>query len=100
MSSKTIQAMFIISLINTLQPVYAGTRVTVCSNPLSSIPSNDSTGITDILSINDNGNIEDINVIIDASHNHVGELTFSLVHNGGTQVTFIDQPGRPNSEYG
>jgi len=100
MSSKTIQAMFIISLINTLQPVYAGTRVTVCSNPLSSIPNNDSIGITDILSINDNGNIEDINVIIDASHNHVGELTFSLVHNGGTQVTFIDQPGLPGSEYG
>jgi subtilisin-like proprotein convertase family protein len=102
MSSKTtIQAVFIVSLINTLQPVYAGTRVTVCNSPLSSIPNNDSTGITDILSINDSGKIEDINVIIDASHNHVGELTFSLVHNDtGTQVTFIDRPGRPGLEYG
>ena len=120
-----MQVVFTVFLINALSntPVYAGTRATICSSPSLSIPSNDNAGITDTLTLsiaNNFGNeddniggtssiqsipfsnesyIEDINVIIDANHDHVGELIFRLEHNG-TQVTLIDQPGFPDSKYG
>ncbi len=103
MSKKTMQAVFTVFLINTLSntPVYAGTRGTVCSDNLSlTIPSNDSTGITDTLNVDYIDKlIDDINVFIDVSHKHVGELVVSLEHDG-TQVTLIDQPGYLNSGLG
>jgi subtilisin-like proprotein convertase family protein len=118
MSKKTMQAVFTVFLINTLSntPIYAGTRATVCSSPSLTIPSNDSTGITNTLNVDyitaeksqtrsrstrvmGSKLIDDINVFVDVSHDHVGELVFNLEHDG-TQVTLIDGPGYPAFIFG
>ena len=101
MFSKNNLNVFIVLLINALSlsisPIIRAE--TLCSSPSSTIPNNNSTGITDTLSISDSGDITDINVIIDVVHSHIGELTFTLEHDS-TSVTLIDQPGIPNSSKG
>ncbi|RKZ75704.1 MAG: hypothetical protein DRR19_29160, partial [Candidatus Parabeggiatoa sp. nov. 1] len=94
--------LLVVGLVNTLlvlaTSVYA---VTVCSTPSITIPNNDSTGISDTLTLNDHGKLYDLNVNLDVSHTHVGELIVSLTHDDtGTDVMLIEQPGIPEARIG
>ena len=55
--------------------------------------------VSSSISVSDGRTISDLNVSIDASHTWVGDLTFTLSHNGQS-VTLIDRPGVPGSTYG
>ena len=97
MFSKTRRSLFILFLVNTsfllVTPVVlASTSHSVCQTPSLTIPNNDSTGVSDTLTISDSGKITDINLIIDANHGHLGELIFRLEHEG-TTVTLLENPG-------
>ena len=53
------------------------------------------------LTVNHNGLIVDVDVMIDMSHTWVGDLSFSLAHQASnSSVTLIDRPGVPASTYG
>jgi primary-amine oxidase len=68
------------------------------SNPLA-IPDNGS--ITTTLTIPDSGTIADLDVSLDATHTWVGDLSFTLTHDGtGTSSTIVDRPGIPGSDFG
>jgi subtilisin-like proprotein convertase family protein len=88
---------FISTLFLLISPVIRAE--TICSSSSLTIPDNDNTGITDTLSLSDNGSLTDLNIIIDVEHSHIGELTVALEHNG-TSVTLIEQPGIPSSSKG
>ncbi|MEK8020420.1 MAG: proprotein convertase P-domain-containing protein, partial [Candidatus Parabeggiatoa sp.] len=97
MFSKTRRSLFILFLVNTsfllVTPVVlASTSHSVCQTPSLTIPNNDSTGVSDTLTISDSGKITDINLIIDANHQHLGELIFRLEHEDIT-VTLLEKPG-------
>ena len=97
MFSKTRRTLFILFLVKTsfllVTPVaLANTSHSVCQTPSLTIPNNNSTGVSDTLTISDSGKITDINVIIDANHGHLGELIFRLEHEG-TTVTLLEKPG-------
>ena len=51
------------------------------------------------LNVTNGGAISDLNITIDMSHTWVGDLIFTLSHNG-TDVAVFDQPGLPGSTYG
>jgi len=51
------------------------------------------------LNVTNGGAISDLNINIDMTHTWVGDLIFTLSHNG-TDVAIFDQPGLPGSTYG
>jgi subtilisin-like proprotein convertase family protein len=65
---------------------------TFCRAPNRTIPDDDPAGITDTLNIAEPGVIIDVDVVVTASHEWVGDLVFTLDHNGDS-VTIIDRPG-------
>ena len=85
---KTIIRVIILLLL-TLN-VYAETEI--CSTPSSNIPNNNSTGITDIINISDAGNITDLKIVLDISHEKVSELNVNLTHDT-TVINLLDHPG-------
>jgi len=68
------------------------------------IPDNDPTGITDTITVPApplGDFITDLDVIVQATHTWVGDVTFSLQHvDTGTSVTFFDRPGVPTTTFG
>lgn len=65
----------------------------------ASVPIPDPGTANSIINVGDTRTINDLNVSIDASHTWVGDLTFTLSHNG-VSVAVIDRPGVPASTYG
>ncbi|MFZ6029041.1 MAG: proprotein convertase P-domain-containing protein [Chloroflexota bacterium] len=68
-----------------------------CSTGAFSIP--DSNATTNVITVSDAYALADMDVKLDVSHTYVGDLIFSLSHNG-TSVTLVDRPGVPGSTYG
>lgn len=75
----------------------ACTTYTSGDTPIS-MPNNVS-DINSIINVPDGGTVTDVNVSVDMPHEWVGDLIFSLEHDG-TNVTIIDQPGVPASNFG
>lgn len=106
MSSKTKQVVFMVVLINTFflfssQAILAIEipPIEFCSNTTVSIPDNEPIATSQTLSISDMGKITDLDIILDVTHEHIGELSFYLEHEG-TSVTLFEQPGHPASSKG
>ena len=76
----------------------AGTQI-YCSSPALSIPDDDPTGVSDGITVPDDGAIQDVNLVLNVSHTWVGDLIFTLNHNA-TDVTAFDQPGVPPGSLG
>jgi subtilisin-like proprotein convertase family protein len=73
--------------------------LTVCRQPALPIP--DNPDVSDTMTITSTGEIQDLNVSIDAAHTWVGDLVFTLEHQDtGTSVTMIDRPGVPATTFG
>ncbi len=69
--------------------------------PDTAIPDSDPVGITDTLTITENGTIDDLDVALDISHTFVGDLIVTLEHvDTGTTVTILDRPGVPATGFG
>ncbi len=68
-----------------------------CSTTSTTI--NDNATATNNITVSDSGSITDLNVLINADHTWVGDLIFTLKHNG-TDVVIFDRPGVPATEYG
>lgn len=60
------------------------------------IPDNNSTGVSDTLSISDSRQVVQLTVYVDISHTWVSDLSVTLKHQGtGETQTVIDRPGYP-----
>ena len=59
----------------------------------------DGGSVTTSINVSDGRSINDLNVSLNANHTWVGDLSFTLTHNG-TSVTMVDRPGVPASTYG
>ncbi len=72
-----------------------------CRAPNVAIPDNDpGNGVTDTLNLAGlSGNIDSLRLSIRANHTYVGDLSFTLSHEG-TSVTAIDRPGVPATSFG
>ena len=78
-----------------------GGETPYCRFPNIAIPDNDPNGVTDMQVVVDSGTIQDLGVSLVATHDWVGDLSFTLTHQDtGTSVTVFDQPGVPASTYG
>ncbi|MCB0207988.1 MAG: proprotein convertase P-domain-containing protein [Anaerolineae bacterium] len=65
----------------------------ICRTPNLSIPDNDSTGVTDTLSLTTEGTLTDLNVSVHATHSWIGDLSFALEHvKSGTHIVLVDLP--------
>jgi len=54
-----------------------------------------------VLNVSDGGVIVDVNVSVDVSHTHVGDLILTLSHQAsGRSVTLVDRPGVPATRWG
>ena len=70
-----------------------------CSTSALAIPDGNSSGVNQSITVPASGTISDLNVSLDVTHTWVGDLTFTLSHNG-TVVAVFDRPGVPGSTYG
>jgi len=91
------------SFLTTTQVAFAatiqGTLKEECFTPNLTIPDNDTTGVDNILTVPDSGILNDIDVIVSATHEEVNDLVFTLTH-GSTTVTLMDRPGYPANSRG
>jgi len=72
-----------------------------CASPALAIPDNLPAGATSTISITDTGDLQDLDVQINANHTWVGDLIFTLEHvDTGTSVTFYDRPGFTGTGFG
>jgi len=59
---------------------------TYSSSPALDIPDNDETGITDTMTLSDEGTVKSLKVTVDISHTYSGDLVVLLVKDGNEQV--------------
>lgn len=71
----------------------------ICATPQVPIPDNNPAGVNDTITIPISGTILDIDIMVNATHPWVGDLIFTVSHDG-TAVTIIDRPGRTTSGFG
>ena len=64
-----------------------------CSEPAVAIPDNDPTGISDVLSVNQTGEVSDILVYLDVTHTYIGDLIVTLTSPTGTSVVLHNRTG-------
>ena len=76
-----------------------GGPVQVCSTTPLPIPDNLPAGATSTINPGVSATVLDANVIINATHSWVGDMIFTVEHNG-TSVTVYDRPGVPASTFG
>ena len=73
---------------------------TSLGNPLA-IPDNFSGGVNNSIVIGDNRIITDLDVTLDVNHTWIGDLRLQLTHiDSNTEITLINRPGYPASQYG
>ncbi len=70
-----------------------------CSTPALAIPDGDEAGASNTLDVPTEGTVAGLRVHLRATHTWVGDLSFSLEHEGRT-VTLIDRPGVPETSLG
>ncbi len=81
----------------------AGGTTTQCNThiPALDIPDNNTTGLSDTMTIAGGGTLTDIDISINATHTYVGDLIFTLSKvSPATSSIVIDRPGRTNSGFG
>lgn len=71
----------------------------ICATPQVSIPDNDPAGVNDTITIPSSGTILDLDIMVNATHSWVGDLIFTVSHDG-TAVSIIDRPGVPATTFG
>lgn len=76
------------------------TTLEYCVSPALPIPDNGAAVTSNIVVPSGGPNVTDLNVKIVAAHTWVGDLKFSLSHDGGTAVMLIDRPGVPTTTTG
>ena len=65
------------------------------------IPDNNSTGISDEISISDGRQLVNLSVYLNISHSWVGDLVVTLTNqHTGEMIAVLDRPGIPNNPYG
>jgi len=66
------------------------------------IPNNDSTGITDTITITDGENLQvgDLDLTFQSTHANFGDFRVKLIAPDQTVITLIDKPGHPASTWG
>lgn len=57
------------------------------------IPDNDPVGATSSVTIDGNGHIGKVTVLLEINHSYVGDLTVSLVHPDGTEAVLVAEEG-------
>jgi hypothetical protein len=77
-----------------------GGQVQLCNNPNLAIPDNVPAGVTDTMTIPSGPTIPDLNITLNVTHTFVGDLRFTLSHNGGAAVDFFDRPGYTGTGFG
>jgi len=67
-----------------------------CSSPNIAIPDRNNQGVTDFITVSDNGMLVDLDLYVRVQHTYVGDLRILLRHvETGTQRRMIDRPGAP-----
>ena len=61
-----------------------------CSSTSLTIPDNDTTGITQDISVATSATIDDVDVYLDVSHTWLNDLNFDITKDGGTNVLLVD----------
>ncbi len=65
----------------------------ICRNPVTAIPDNNPTGITDVMAVVTTGTLTDLNVSLNIPHTWVGDLVINLTHvDTSTTVQLFNQP--------
>lgn len=64
------------------------------------IPDNNIAGTTSVLNVGQNVSLTDVNVRVEITHTWVGDLFIKLRSPLGTEVTLLDRPGVPTSQFG
>ncbi len=74
-------------------PVSADTTKEICFSGTATIPNDDDNGVTTSISVGESGSISKIRLTqVNIKHNHIGEVSASLIHNG-TTVHIGEDPG-------
>ena len=66
--------------------------INVTSEPGLSIPDNDDTGVSDVITITDDGQISELTVAVHVAHTYSGDLTITL-SNGQTEAVLHNRTG-------
>jgi subtilisin-like proprotein convertase family protein/uncharacterized protein YvpB len=76
-------------------------RLLTCNNQDKTIPDNDPSGVSSLITLDDSMYITDLDVRLDVSHSWIGDLIVNLTHEEtGKTVTLIDRPGFPYDSQG
>ncbi len=70
-----------------------GTSKTYSATPGSSIPDNDTAGISSDITVADSGTISALSVTVDITHSYQGDLVVKLVRQGGGEVVLQERDG-------
>ena len=71
----------------------AGNTLLFSSTERTEIPDNDSAGISSIISVNDTGVIEKVEVSLELTHTYIGDLVVVVEHGGSSQVLHSREGG-------
>ena len=64
----------------------------ICRNPAVAIPDNNTTGVTDNVTVSSTGALTGLRLAVDITHTYVGDLNLTLTK-GATSVTLVQRPG-------
>ncbi|MGA7296382.1 MAG: proprotein convertase P-domain-containing protein, partial [Rhodanobacteraceae bacterium] len=64
----------------------------VCSSPAVAIPDNSTTGVSDVIHVDNSNPLNGLRVKLGATHSWVGDLSFTLAHDS-TSVGLVSRPG-------
>lgn len=67
--------------------------ITQSSSPSIAIPDNDPTGITDTITITDNGTVSSVTIDLDITHSYIGDLIVKLTSPRGTPAFLQERNG-------
>lgn len=79
----------------------AGSTVTYCRNAIGlAIPDNSTTGVNDTVNVTESGTIQDVDVLVNATHSWDGDVIFTVTSPAATAVTVVDRPGYTGTGFG
>jgi subtilisin-like proprotein convertase family protein/subtilisin family serine protease len=67
--------------------------ITKTSTPSKAIPDNNPVGITDVITVDDEGSVSEIKIDIDITHTYVGDLIIKLISPQGVSVVLQNRNG-------
>ena len=71
-----------------------------CANPVAPIPDNNAAGVTSAITIPTGASITDLDVVFEARHTWIGDLSATLTRAAGVPRTLIDRPGFTGTGFG